>query len=109
MPITLIGAKPKLEIDLKRILQKAAEEAFKTANKGDGSDMQIESYVDNAIKDAAKKFSEKFAEEAYKEMANAIYEFVREIGITMTPSKGTLVAGIVPVTGTALISDFIVT
>lgn len=108
MPITLERAKPKLESDLRRILQKAAEEAFKTANKGDGSDMQIESYVDNAIKDAAKKFSEKFAEEAHKEMANAIYEFVREIGITMTP-KSTLVAGVVPVTGTALISDFIVT
>lgn len=107
MPATLIGAKPKLESDLRRILQKAAEEAFKTANKGDGSDMQIESYVNNAIKDAAKRFSEKFAEEAYKEMANAIYEFVKEIGIKATP--GLLMSPHGPVTGAIMLNEFTIT
>ena len=107
MPATLIGARPKLESDLRRILQKAAEEAFKTANKGDGSDMQIESYVNNAIKDAAKKFSEKFAEEAYKEMANAIYEFVKEIGIEAKP--GLLMSPHGPVTGAIMLNEFTIT
>ena len=107
MPKTLIGARPVLETDLRIILQKAAFEAFMTANVPGGESPEVSGYVTNAMTDAATKFSNKFAEEAYKPLANAIYNFVKEIGITAVPT--TLMSPHGPVTGSIKLNEFTIT
>ena len=104
MPKTLVGAKPELEQDLKTILQAAAYAAFLTANTPAGADEAISSFVTKTMTDAAQKFSDKFAETAYQPLANAIYKYVKEIGITATPKA--LMSPHVPVTGSIMLNEF---
>lgn len=104
MPKTLAGAKPDLEKDLKNLLQKASYEAFMTANIPDEKAPEISASVTNTMKDAAQKFSDKFAEIACQPMADAIYKFVKEIGITAQPKS--LFAASSPVTGIINLNEF---
>lgn len=100
MPKTLIVAKSQLSLDLKKVLREAAYEAQITC-KSDGADKEIRSALHRRIDEAAMKFAEKFADTAHKPMAEAIYNFVKEIGIVVTP-MGTLISATPgsPVTGT---------
>lgn len=108
MPQTLIGAKPELQEKIRSLLQSSAYEAFMTANQPPADiDPVIAAHVQESTKDAATKFSNAFAYGASGPFADAIYEFVREIAITMV-AKGTLVAGTYPVTGAVGPSDFII-
>lgn len=109
MPKTLAGAKPELANDLKDLLQKAAYEALLTGNRPSGDNPEISANTTKVMQDAAQRFSDKFAELAYQPMADAIYKFVKEIGITAVP-KGTLIAPTSggPVTGSIIINDFII-
>ena len=104
MSKTLVNAKPDLEKDLKDLLQKASYEAFMTANLPDSSSPEIASFVTKTTKNSAQKFSDKFAEIAYQPMADAIYKFVKEIGIIAKPS--TLMSPYGPVTGVINLNEF---
>ena len=104
MPKTLAGAKPDLENDLKILLQKASYEAFMTANLPDSSNPEVAGFVTDTMMDAAQKFSDKFSEEAYQPMANAIYKFVKEIGILAKPAA--LMSPQGSVTGIINLNDF---
>jgi hypothetical protein len=115
--LTLAGAKPKLEADLKKLLEDALYEAeMSMLNEGADIDLGIAARIKNdIIMPANRKKAQKFAEQAYKPLAQAIYDFVSEIGITLTP-KGTLIApqapsGALPITGAASTTtqDFTIT
>ncbi len=102
--LTLNGAKPKLETDLKKLLEDALYESEMTMVNG-CDEPRIAAKVKQVLDKAAREKAKKFAEKAYQPLAKAIYEFVKEIGITLTP-KGTLIApqapaGALPITGTA--------
>lgn len=103
---TLISSKPKLEQDLKKILEDSMYEADMTSLlDGDGVEPSIAAKIRKDMDAACRKKAQKFAERAYGPLAQAIYDFVKEIGITLTPT-GLLMApqavsGILPVTGTA--------
>lgn len=113
---TLAGAKPKLEEDLKKLLEDSFYEAEMTAfNSGGKADPRIIAMVNQEMNKASRKKAKKFAEEAYKPLAEAIYNFVLEIGIDLIPT-GKLIApqapsGALPIQGTASTktSDFIIT
>lgn len=103
--LTLEGAKPKLEQDLKKLLEDASYDADMSMIIEDASvDSRIMAKVKSVMDEACRKKAKKFAETAYKPLAQAIYDFVKEIGINLVP-KGTLLSppGITggPVTGTA--------
>lgn len=102
---TLAASKPKLEQDLKKLLEDACYESEMTMfNENTDADPRIVATVRNTMDEAAHKKAKKFAEQAYQPLAQAIYDFVMEIGINLVP-KGTLLAppGIAggPVTGSA--------
>lgn len=112
--LTLAAAKPKLEQDIKKILEDALYEAEMTT-MSEGEEPRISAMVKSLLEQTSKKKAQKFAEQVCTPMAEAIYKFVSEIGITLTP-KGTLMApqsssGILPVSGTASTTtkDFIIT
>lgn len=104
--LTLQGAKPKLEQDLKKLLEDASYEADMSMLQENGDvDPRIAAKVKKDMDAACRKKAQKFAEKAYKPLAQAIYDFVKEIGINLVP-KGTLIApqapaGALPVTGSA--------
>ena len=104
--LTLQGAKPKLEQDLKKLLEDASYEADMAMLLEDGSvDSRIAAKIKSDMDKACRKKAQKFAEKAHKPLAQAIYDFVKEIGINLVP-KGTLIApqapsGSLPVTGSA--------
>lgn len=113
---TLIASKPKLETDLKKLLEDASYEAEMTM-LGDGKnvDSGVAARVKKDFDTSARKKAQKFAEMAYRPLAQAIYDFVMEIGITLIP-KGTLIApqapaGALPITGSAstMTQDFTIT
>ena len=113
--------KPILEQKLKQILYNAAKSAGKTASYEAymtqlGNDPDVGKYNDEAkksIEDAADKFSKKFAEEFAKElskdlpgeMATAIYNFVKGIGIMATVMP-TVVSPMGPCSGVMSPTDF---
>lgn len=103
---TLAASKPKLEQDIKKLLEDACYEAEMTMiNGGSKADPRIVAKIQKDMDAASRKKARKFAEKAYKPLAEAIYNFVKEIGINLTP-KGTLIApqapaGALPITGTA--------
>lgn len=114
--LTLAAAKPKLETDLKKLLEDSFYEAEMTAfNEGGDADPRIMVMVKQEMDKAAHKKAKKFADKAYKPLAEAIYKFVLEIGIDLIPT-GKLIApqapsGSLPITGTAstATSDFKIT
>ncbi|MDE7346045.1 MAG: hypothetical protein K2N48_04790 [Muribaculaceae bacterium] len=102
---TLAASKPKLEQDLKQLLENAFYESEMTAFSAGKGDPRISAAVKKTMDAGARKKAQKFAEKAYKPLAQAIYDFVIEIGINLVP-KGTLIApqapaGALPITGSA--------
>ena len=103
---TLAASIPQFNADLNRCLNDAMYEAFMTSlGKGDDVDPTISATITADMEIAARKYSMKFASVLAPRLADAIYKFVSEIGINLSP-KGTLLApqaisGVLPVTGTA--------
>lgn len=94
----LIDAKPKLQKDIYDILQKSMYEAYMTSFIDDDDvDNDIRNRVKKEMTKSAKKYSEKFANEACGPLSQAIYEFVKSIGIITTPKSLTSPHG--PVVG----------
>lgn len=109
----LSTAKPKLQSDIKDILYNALYEAYLTTfSTSDITEGVINNAAEDEIKSSGEKFAKKCAEKAAGPLATAIYDFVKQIGITATP-KGTLISpgGMVPapVTGSILMTDFTIT
>lgn len=104
--LTLQGAKPKLEADLLKLLEDASYEADMSMLLEDSeTDPRIAAKIKQDMDIACRKKAQTFAQKAYKPLAQAIYDFVKEIGINLSP-KGTLLcpqspAGINPVQGMA--------
>ena len=98
-------AKPILESQLKTILYNAAYEAMISQMEAGEADPMMKEKYDMNFRTAAMKFAQAFSETACKPMAQAIYNFVMQMGITMTP-QGTLMSPHGPVTGAATINDF---
>ena len=101
MPITLAGAKPKLEMDL----NKAFYDAYMTQYE-DNKVSEAGKY-NSDMKNALDKKAHEFADSMAKDMADAIYNFVKEIGIMATVS-GTVVAPSGPCAGTIPLTGFTV-
>lgn len=112
---TLAASLPTLQADLLNCLKKASYEAFKTtALSGDNVDPTISATISADMENAATQFSVKFASELSQPMAQAIYNFVSEIGIVLTPT-GLLMApqapaGSLPIVGSASTTthDFVI-
>lgn len=101
----LVTAKIKLQADLMSMLQQAYMQNF-ASNK-----VVEEKAYDVKAKMAMQKKALKFAQTAAGPVANAIYKFVKEIGITATippsvtaPPAPPLPGG--PCTGTMLMTNF---
>lgn len=112
---TLVGALPTFTSDLKKSLSEAARKAFlSTLSQGD-VDPAIAATIKGDMEKSARVFGETFASSLAPELAKNIYNYIMEIGITLTP-KGTLLApqapsGVLPITGSAstLSKDIIIT
>lgn len=79
----LSDGKPILEQKLKSILKDAAESAYKTQFSTEECG-EYASDVNDAMNKAASDFATKFSEKAAADMAEAIYNFVKGIGIMAT-------------------------
>ena len=99
----LKDAKPKLQDDIEGILKDAIYEAYMTQYK-ESDNTIINSFTKNSMSTAAKEFSEKASKLIGKPLAEAIYNFVLEIGITAKPNQ--LVAPNGPVSGVININEF---
>lgn len=103
---TLAASKPKLEQDLKKLLYDAFYEAeMSMFNDASSADSRIIASAKQSMTKASQDKANKFADKAYKPLAQAIYDFVMEIGINLVPA-GTLIApqaptGALPITGSA--------
>lgn len=106
---TLISSKPKLESDIEKILKKAAYEAFYAMHEKVDGPPEIKKAMDRQLKDSARRFADKFAEETARPLSEAIYNFTKNIGITMKPSGALISTSITtpsPVIGICPMSDF---
>jgi hypothetical protein len=99
MGMTLAGAKPKLQLDL----YKAFYDAYMTQCGSDPEAGKYNSETNNAMMQAADKFANSLS----ADMAEAIYNFVKEIGIQATVT-GTVIAPSGPCTGSLPPTSFTV-
>ena len=103
----LSSAKPKLEKDIEDILYKALYKAQNMVFEPGGSEPMIDNFIKNTIDKTAKEYAKTAAKEAAKPLAEAIYNFVKEIGIVATPKA--LISPHGPVIGTININEFKIT
>lgn len=107
---SLAGAKVSFVSDLEKALKEAMEEAmyeaymtqFSQSDDKDASNMNQS--IQDGLKESAKKFSkeaaDKFSQKASKSIADAIYNYVKEMTISINHmNPGTLVSAAGPVTG----------
>lgn len=105
MAQTLKTAKIKLESDLKSIFKKASYDAYMEQFIKSNMTTKSDNDAKNGFKDLAEKFSTKLSESLAGDMATAIYDFVKEIGIQCTIPP-TVIAPSGPVTGTIPMTNF---
>lgn len=103
MSLTLAGAKPKLQADIMQCAHDAIKEAYMTSISSGEADPVIATKIKADAQIASEKYATEFAKSLAPKLADAIYNFVKEISITLTPT-GTLIApqapaGSLPVTG----------
>lgn len=99
MPMTLAGAKPKLQLDL----YKAFYDAYLTQFGTDPNAGKYNGLAQSSITEAADKFANSLS----TDMAEAIYNFVKEIGIQAVVT-GTVIAPSGPCTGNIPLTSFTV-
>lgn len=95
-------AKPKLQTDIEQALYNALYKAQMTQCKNDGSEMG--QMMESHLSQGAQEYAQNAAKEAAGPIATAIYDFVKQIGITAIPSA--LVSPSGPVTGVINMPDF---
>lgn len=99
MALTLEGAKPILQQDLYNAFYNAYMTQYASNNLKDIAKF------DNDMKEAMEKKAKDFSEQLSKDMAEAIYKFVKEIGIQATVT-GTIIAPSGPCTGSIPSTNF---
>jgi len=108
---SLAGAKINFENTLRDIFKRELEEALKSAymtqfsenNNQNASKINLETkkVMEIAANNFAVEAADKFSSKASKDIANAIYNYIKEMQITIThTSLGTLISPMGPVTGT---------
>lgn len=102
MAKTLIASKPILEQDL----YKAFFDAYMTQFQG--NTVPEASKYDGEMQKAMQEKADKFSKTLSKEMADAIYNFVKEISIQATVT-GTIIAPSGPCTGALPPTSFTIT
>lgn len=103
MPSSLAIAKKKFETDLQKLLYDAYYAAECTFLLGGDADPVIDQRINKDSDEAFKKKSDTFAKNAAPPLADAIYNYILEMKIDLTP-EGTLIApqapsGALPVQG----------
>lgn len=98
----LSNARPILQIKLNEILYDSLYQAIITSytSSKESNSEKMNEYAMEANKQYAHNMATKFAQMASGELADAIYEFVKSIGITLTPAGG-LQTTVGPVMGVA--------
>ena len=107
MPKTLIGSKSKLEKDLNDAFNNAAKEAYMTQFKSNNvaEAGRHDAAAKSKYEKQAKEYAQTLADELAGKMAQAIYDFVKEIGIQVTiPSSVVAPSG--PCWGTIPMNNF---
>lgn len=108
MAKTLSASKIKLEQDLKKAFENAAYDAYMTqyspnqvsqAANYDGGNKK-------AMEDKANDFAKTLSNELASDLATAIYDFVKEIGIQINTIPPSVIAPSGPVTGTIPMASF---
>ena len=95
----LSTAKPTLKNDLKKVLESAAYDAYmELYQKNKVAEAKSDSDAKDAHEKIAKAFSKTFADKACGPVANAIHDFVKEIGISCTipPSVISPITPVIP-------------
>lgn len=107
MSKSLASAKSSFENDIYNVLKDALYNAYMTQYNDnvveEASKFNID--VQNKMKEVAINFSEEAAKKASKGLADAIYNYIKEMAITINHiPKGTLISPAGPVTGTINVS-----
>ena len=104
----LSSAKPTLQNSINSILEKAAYEAYMTQYAP--NQVTQASKFDNDMKDKleakANAFADTLSSELAADLATAIHDFVKEIGIQINTIPPSVIAPSGPVTGTIPITSF---
>jgi len=100
----LKSALPKLQGDIEKILIDSLYEAQMSVFKANGSEPVIDTYCNTTLQESAMSYAKKAAEKASQPLAEAIYNFVMEIGILAVPKSLTAPNG--PVSGVINMVDF---
>ena len=113
--MSLISGKPVLEQKINNCAYNAMYEAFMTTCGAGSADPSVTAMIQKNMDVAAKKYARKFADELAKSLADAVYEFTKDITIVLAPSGALLSpqtpTGVTAVTGTSstIIGDISVT
>lgn len=106
--MTLGAAKTKLEMDLKKAFKDAAYEAFMTQHEA--NTISDASKYDSDRKDAldkkANEYADALANNLAGDLATAIHDFVKEIGIQINTIPPSVIAPSGPVTGMIPMTSF---
>lgn len=108
----LISAKPTLQTDIQKLMYDAAREAYLTSQETGDADPIISKRMKQDQEKAADRFAKAFSNSCCQPLADAIYKFVKEIGITLTPSGALISTSIMspaPCTGMCPPNDFMIT
>lgn len=113
----LSTAKMTLQSDINDAFKKAAHDAYmeqyqsnKVSEAGSKTDEESGKKYDDQTKETmeglAEKFAEKFASSISKDMATAIYDFVKEIGIQVNTIPPSVISPSGPCTGMIPMTSF---
>ena len=108
MANTLKASKIKLEQDLKQAFKDAAYEAYMTQYAPNQVSQASNYDSDNkkAMEDKANEFADTLSKELAGDLATAIYDFVKEIGIQINTVPPSVIAPSGPCTGTIPMTSF---
>ena len=108
MAKTLSASKIKLEQDLKKAFEDAAYEAYMTQFNSNKV-VEAKSHdplTKNSMEKQAKKYAQAFADTVAGDMAKAIHDFVKEIGIQINTIPPSVIAPSGPVSGMIPMTSF---
>lgn len=109
MAKTLGVAKVTLEQDLKDAFKTAGYDAYMEQFLKSNTTSKSDSDAQKGFEDLAEKFSKTLSESISKDMAQAIYDFVMEIGIQVSSVPPSVIAPSGPCSGTIPMTSFTVT
>lgn len=103
----LSTAKMSLQSDLKDAFEAAAYDAYMEQYQPNKvAEAKSDNDVKKGFEDLADKFSKKFASSVSKDMATAIYDFVKEIAISVNSVPPSVISPSGPCTGTIPMTSF---